>query len=279
MTFGPSSSLERIGVSCFENSGVEEVSVPNGVRELCDGCFKGCWRLRRVTFGPSSSLERVGSLCFCKCGLVKFEIPVSVRAIGGGAFSECALLGGIVCRDDCRFRAIDGLLLSGDCSRCFCSYGVLSLVCIPDSVRELCDGCFKGCSSLSRVTFSPSSSLERMGVSCFESSGVEDVFVPDGVRELCDGCFRGCWRLRHVTFGPSSLLERIGAEAFGVGRGPGGVSTTCCIVEINLPDGVRELCDGCFKGCRMLRRVTFGSFSSLERIGFHAFPRSVSSFA
>ena len=43
---------------------------------------------------------------------------------------------------------------------------------IPDSVRELCAGCFKGCSSLRRATFGPSSSLERIGVSCFEGTGV-----------------------------------------------------------------------------------------------------------
>ena len=36
MNFGSSSSLERIGVSCFVYSGVEGVSIPDGVRELCD---------------------------------------------------------------------------------------------------------------------------------------------------------------------------------------------------------------------------------------------------
>ena len=60
MRFGPSSSLERIGVDWIEGTGVEEVSVPDGVRELCDGCFNGCSSLRRVTFGPSSSLRRIG---------------------------------------------------------------------------------------------------------------------------------------------------------------------------------------------------------------------------
>ena len=162
VTFGPSSSLERIGVSCFEWSGIEEVFISNSVRELCDRCFERCSRLRRVTFGPSSSVERVGGLCFCGCSLVEFKMPASVRAIGGGAFSECASTGGIVCRDGCCFRAIDGLVLSDDCTRCFCSYGILSSVCIPDYVRELCDGCFAGC-SLCRVTFGRSSSLERIG--------------------------------------------------------------------------------------------------------------------
>ena len=106
----------------------------------------------------------MGALCFSGCDLVGFEIPVSVRAIGGGAFGECALAGGIVFRDGCCFRAIDGLVLSYDCTICHCSYGVLSSVCVPDSVRELCDGCFKGCRSLQPVTLGPSSSLEWIGV-------------------------------------------------------------------------------------------------------------------
>ena len=120
-----------------------------------------------MTFGPSSSLERIGADCFYRCGLVRFEIPASVRVIGGGAFGECALTGGIaggiVCRDGCSFRALEGLVLSDDFRICFSSYGELSSVCVPDCVRELCDGCFKGCWRLRRVTFGPSLSLERIG--------------------------------------------------------------------------------------------------------------------
>ena len=119
VTFGPSSSLERIGVEAFgavqaggqsTPCGLEEISIPNGVRELCDDCFKRCKSLRRVTFGPSSSLERIGADCFYRCGLVEFEIPASLRKIGGGAFGECALTGGIVCHNGCRFRAIEGFV-------------------------------------------------------------------------------------------------------------------------------------------------------------------------
>ena len=51
-------------LDCFEGGGVEEVSIPNGVRELCDRCFKECRSLRRVDFGSSSSLERIGFRAF-----------------------------------------------------------------------------------------------------------------------------------------------------------------------------------------------------------------------
>ena len=64
MNFGSCSSLERIGVECFARSGVEEVSIPDSVRELCDGCFERCESLRCVNFGSSSSLERIGFRAF-----------------------------------------------------------------------------------------------------------------------------------------------------------------------------------------------------------------------
>ena len=65
-------------------------------------------------------------------------------------------------------------------------------VSIPNNVRELCDRCFCKCQSLRRVNFGSSSSLERIGVGCFEESCVEAVSIPDCVRELCDCRFRGC---------------------------------------------------------------------------------------
>lgn len=40
-----------------------------------------------------------------------------------------------------------------------------------------------------RVTFGALSSLEQIGVCCFQGSGLEEVIIPDSIRELCDDCF------------------------------------------------------------------------------------------
>ena len=48
----------------------------------------------------------------------------------------------------------------------------------------------KGCSNLCRVTFGPSSSLARIGVSCFAGTQVEEMGIPNSVCELCDGVFQ-----------------------------------------------------------------------------------------
>ena len=53
-----------------------------------------------------------------------------------------------------------------------------------------------------------------------------------------------------MTFGSSSSLERISVEALGPvqDRGVHGTKVTpCCLVEISIPDSVRELCNGCFR--------------------------------
>ena len=97
----------------------------------------------------------------------------------------------------CGFRGLDGLVHSYDCELCYCSYGALLSVCIPDSVRELCDRCFYKCESLRRVMFGPCSSLERIGVSCFAESGVEEMGIPDAVggRLLAKNCEFGTIQL------------------------------------------------------------------------------------
>ena len=154
---------------------------------------------------------------------------------------------------------------SGLCWRSTCVGSAVQRLCdmsIPNNVRELCDRCFEECKSLRRVTFGSSSSLERIGVSCFARSGVEEASIPDSVCELCDHCFEQCKSLRRVTFGSSSSVERIGASCFAQSG----------VKEVRIPDSVRELCDHCFKYCRELCRVTFGS--SLERIGVYCFAES-----
>ena len=43
------------------------------------------------------------------------EVSSTVGAISGGAFGQCRFSGGFICRDGCRFRVLDGLVLSHDC--------------------------------------------------------------------------------------------------------------------------------------------------------------------
>ena len=95
------------------------------------------------------------------------EIPLTISGVCQFAESECQnnsvpiyLVGagrsGVLCRDGWMYFLDQ-----------------IHEVSIPNNVSELCDRCFKECKSLRRVTFGSSSSLERIGVSCFAETGSE----------------------------------------------------------------------------------------------------------
>ena len=75
---------------CFEDSGTEDVSISDGVRELCNHYFKWCRSLRRVNF--SSSLEQIGVECFEGSGVEEVNIPDDVRELCDFCFCECGSL-------------------------------------------------------------------------------------------------------------------------------------------------------------------------------------------
>ena len=126
VTFGASSSLERIGVLCFAYAGVEEVSIPDGVRELGDRCFYDCKSLRRVMFGSSSSLERIGVCCFAFSSVEEVNIPDGVRELCDSCFYLCEGLrrvnfGSLLSLERIGFQAIP-----------------MSVSCLCDPVRQTC---------------------------------------------------------------------------------------------------------------------------------------------
>ena len=134
-------------------------------------------------------------------------------------------------------------------------------VSVPDSVEEIFDKFFSGCTILSRVTFGECSSLKRIGIEAFCGGCLSEIHIPDSVEELCDKCFCECKSLSRVVFGRSSCLKRIGIEAF----------MWSDLREIHIPDSVEELCEECFFHCKNLSRVIFGEASSLKSIGIRAF--------
>ena len=97
---------------------------------------------------------------------------------------------------------------------------------------------------------------------------VEEVMLPDGLREIGGvsnatiagtgiGAFAGAVNLKHIKI--PDTVTHIGPHAFA----------GCGLTEITLPEGITEICDETFMGCRDLKRVTLPK--SLKRIGDRAF--------
>lgn len=72
-------------------------------------------------------------------------------------------------------------------------------VSIPDSIEELCAGCFRFRCKLIRVKFGDSSSLGVISKRAFYQCPVQE--IQDSVEELGDQCFAECKSLLRVIFG------------------------------------------------------------------------------
>ena len=72
--------LETIGRNCFENSGLEEMTIPKSVRTIENGTFKSCKHLRSLTFEEGSRLAHVGNNVLFSTLLREEEVELSNMA-------------------------------------------------------------------------------------------------------------------------------------------------------------------------------------------------------
>ena len=93
--FGKGSSLKRIGVQAFHNTGLTEIDIPDSVEELCEACFSLCGNLHRVTLRKTSRLKCIGVVAFqhtCYTDSMEILIPKGVEQLGDQCFYECRYL-------------------------------------------------------------------------------------------------------------------------------------------------------------------------------------------
>ena len=72
-------SLETIGEYCFQNSGLTELTIPNGLTKIERGALSWCSDLKKVVL--SEGLETIPEACFGKSGIEKINVPKSVKTI------------------------------------------------------------------------------------------------------------------------------------------------------------------------------------------------------
>ena len=64
--------LRELGASCFEGSGIEEVTIPSRVKMIGERVFTGCKSLATVTFPLDSALEEIGAGAFQGTAVASF---------------------------------------------------------------------------------------------------------------------------------------------------------------------------------------------------------------
>ena len=135
----------------------------------------------------------------------------------------------------------------------------ITSVTIGNTVTTIGDLAFQNCTSLSNVTFSPTSILNSIGYAAFDTcSTLASINIPDSVTTIGDVAFNLCSSLANVTL-PTSLIT-IGNSAF----------QDTILSSIEIPGLVITIGNFAFSGTSLVT-VTFSLPSTLSTIGDSAF--------
>ena len=227
-------SVTWIGLYAFRDcTGLTSVTIPNSVTLICSFAFYNCTGLTEVTI--PNSVTSIYSHVFAGCTGLKSMVVAS----GNSVYDS---------RDNCNaiIETTTNTLISG------CKNSI-----IPNSVTEIGDGAFSGCTGLTEVTIP--NSVTWIGSFAFAyCDGLTSVTIPNSVTSIDSNAFAYCDGLTSVTI-PNSVTS-IGDDAFKNCTG---------LTSVTIPNSVTEIGDWAFNGCSGLTEVTIGN--SVTWIGDWAF--------
>lgn len=138
----------------------------------------------------------------------------------------------------------------------------LQSIVIPKYITCIGSYAFANCSSLTEVIFEENSTLTAIGNSAFSKcSALTSITIPDSVTTLGDYSFQHCYLLKNITFSKNSKLKSIGKGAFSGNQNYSGAGFS----NIDIPEGVIQICDEAFSYCNNLESITLPS--TLIKVG------------
>lgn len=203
------------------------IKLPKDLKTIEDGAFFHCAGLQEITL-PTKQLTKIGGEAFCGTGIREIRIPETVTQWDNtnGAFQYCEKL---------------------------------ETAYLPDSMINVPNGIFKGCSSLSAVQFG--NQVKTIGSSAFQETAFTELTLPDTITFIGSRAFYYAQNLKRVEL-PDKLKSMYG-EAFA----------GCIRLErIVLPATLTDIWSTTFVRCNALKEIGFahGAAATLK-IGDGAF--------
>ena len=218
---------------CFENSGVESVTLPKDCTVIAAFAFSGCRYLSEVI------------------------VPTSLTSIGIMAFSGCTAL-----------RELDlseASELSSVAYAAFSNCTSLEQVSFPDGLTVLGDNLFSGCTALQSAEL-PKRLTTISGYAFYNCTSLKSIELPNGLKTIGELAFAGCSQLEEIDL--PFTLTTLGAGCFQNDTALSGIflpdSLTSIGMDILTPMSEQSAIDvTCYKDSHAEEYCLFGGVSNL----------------
>ena len=207
-----SENLTKIGKDVFKNCSYlsGNLTIPNSVTEIGDGAFSNCSSFNGLTL--SNKLTKIGNQAFMNCSSLRgnLTIPNSVTEIGDEAFSYCRGFNGNLTLPN-NLKTIRKKAFNG----CNSLNGNLT---IPNSVMEIGEGAFLNCSGFNADLILPEK-LKTIGANAFSGCyrlQKEQVVLPTTLESIGSSAFDETGMLNRIIY--QSLPQGIVINFFNSGK-------------------------------------------------------------
>ena len=243
-----------IGYNAFSDCrSLTNINIPNRVTNIGDAAFSGCSSLTNINI--PNGVTNIGDIAFSGCNsLTKIKIPSSVVYVNGYTF-----LGwnGDLHNESKAFIYEHQVLFNKDKTTLIAYRSKEKNYIIPNSVTNIGNAAFSGCSSLTRINIP--NSVTNIGNEAFECcSSLTKINIPNTVTNIGKRAFLLCRSLTKINI-PNSVTN-IGDEAF---------SGCSSLTKINIPNSVTNIGYNAFYDCRSLTNINIPN--GVTNIGGYAF--------
>lgn len=211
-----SEGIRVIDTEAFSIYNLQNVELPQSLREIRRGAFRGCGNLSAI------------------------DIPQGVTVLGSQAFASCSSLSSV--RVPAGVTAIEYQTFYG------CS--ALQDVSLPDSLRRIGDEAFRYCGSLQRVDLP--AGLTAIGVEAFPQTTEMHLTDGNAAFRVENGALISLVEGAVVHCNPVPVLT-IPLDVTRIGDGV--VSGRNDIGSLTLPKGLKTIGDSCFYNCSGLTEL------------------------